>query len=165
MAISSAPDLLARWTSQEIQERLGISTGAFKTLNGPIGARESAAIREAGITRIEIDGLSGSNTPMPAFDFENRYQASEIQAECQKQGVSIVSVHAAGGPSPGHGPGCPIYDSQDEEERKAAVTQAVLYARVAEEFGASILVGHFLGVPEQCERTVSEILEQLHHSS
>ena len=165
MGISSAPDSLTRWTSQEIQERLGISTGAFKTLGGPIGAREIAAVREAGITRIEIDGLSGSSTPTPAFDFHNRSQAAEILAECQKQSVSIVSVHAAGGPSPGHGPGCPIYDSRDEEERKAAVSHAVLYARVAEELGASVLVGHFFGVAEQCEKTVSEILEQLHGSS
>lgn len=99
MAISSAPDSLARWTSQEIQERLGISTGAVKTFGGPIGAREIAAIREAGITRIEIDGLPGSDTPMPAFDFHNSSQVSEILAECQKQSVSIVSVHVAGGPS------------------------------------------------------------------
>ena len=164
MEISSAPDSLSRWTSQEIRERLGISTGAFKTL-GPIGAKEIAAIREAGITRIEINGLDRSNTPTPAFDFHNPSQASEILTECQKQGVSIVSVHAAGGPTPGHGAGCPVYDSQDEEERKAAVRQAVLYAKVAEELGASVLVGHFFGVAEQSEKTVTELLEQLHDSS
>jgi sugar phosphate isomerase/epimerase len=163
METSSGPDSPTSWTSQELQERLGISTHAFKTR--PIGAREIAAIREAGITRVEINGLSGSNTPPPAFDFHNPSQASEILAECQKQGVSIVSVHGAGGQSPGHGPGCPIYDSLDEGERKAAVKKAVLYAKVAEDLGASVLVGHFFGVAEQCEKTVNEILEQLHHSS
>lgn len=52
MGISSAPDSLPRWTSREIEDRLGIS--ALKVEKSVLGAREIAAIREAGIARIEV---------------------------------------------------------------------------------------------------------------
>ena len=152
-----------QWTEEEIEERLGISMCAFPALP-PHGAREVAAIREAGISRIEIDGLSGCNTPTPSFDFCDRAQRDEILAECRKQGVAITSVHAPGSPAPGYGGDSPVYDTEDADQRQEAVRQAIVYARLAEEMGASILVAHF-GVNERSERTVTEVLEQLTDSS
>ena len=148
MEISSAPDPLPRWTSQEIEERLGISTAIFE--KSVLGAREIAAIREAGIVRIEMYLRPWH------YDYRNCTQVSAIKAECRKQGVSIVSVH---GPS--------FFDpdnpSEDEGQREADVKEGIMAARAAEELGASIFVGHF-GVDEQSEKTVTEMLEQLHGS-
>ena len=152
-----------QWTTQAIEERLGISMCAFPALP-PHGAREVAAIREAGFSRIEIDGLSGCNTPTPSFDFRNRAQMDEILAECRNQGVTITSVHAPGSPAPGFGGDSPVYDAEDSDQRREAVRQAVGFARLAEEMGASILVAHF-GVNERSARTVTEVLEQLADSS
>ena len=134
-----------RWTSEEIQERIGMSTIAFPG-TASLGAREIAAIREMEITRIEICGIY----PPSHYDYHNRTQVSEIMAECRRQGVSIVSMH---------GPSLP-YNSKDEDERKAAVKEAVVAAKVTEEMGATVFVGHF-GIDEQSEKTVTEMLEHL----
>ena len=88
----------------------------------------------------------------------------EILAECRKQGVAVASVHAPGSPAPGFGGSSPVYDAEDPDQRREAVDQALGYARLAEEIGASILVAHF-GVNERSERTVTEVLEQLTDSS
>ena len=160
MGNSEAPH---RWTKEEIEKQLGISLCAFPALP-PHGAREVAAIREAGFSRIEIDGLSGCNTPTPSFDFRDRAQRDEILAECSRQGVTITSVHAPGSPEPGYGGDSPVYDAEDPDLRQEAVHKAIRYARLAEEMGASILVAHF-GVNERSERTVTEVLEQLTDSS
>lgn len=133
------------WTAQGIAQRLGVSTVVFKG-GPPIGAKEIAAIRDAGITRVEITGIRSPTS----FDFRNRAQISEIKSECRRQGVSITSVHGPNGP----------YDSEIEDERKGAVAEALVAARVAVEFGASVFVCHF-GTNGQGEKTVVEMLDQL----
>lgn len=73
------------YTSAEIAARLGISMAVFQKKR--LGARHIAAIRKAGIQRIEL-------LMMPqTFDFRDRRQVSEVLSECRKQGVSVVSVH------------------------------------------------------------------------
>ena len=140
MDISSAPDSLPRWTSREIEERLEIS--ALKVEKSVLGAREIAAIREAGIVRIEV-----YLHPLQC-DYHDPTHVSEIKAECQQQGVSIVSAH---------GPGLP-FGSEDEEERRAAVREGIMATRAAEELGVAIYSGHF-DVGEQSEKSVTEILD------
>ena len=134
-----------RITAEEIQERLGLSTVAIPA-EERLSARHIAMIREAGITRIEVCGLFAPSH----YDYHDRGQVSEIMAECDRQGVSIVSVH---------GPNLP-YDCPYEEVRKAVAKEAVAAVRVAEEMGASIFVGHF-NTNEFAERTVREMLDQL----
>jgi len=112
----------------------------------PIGARHIAAIRAAGLTRVEICGLHAPTH----YDYHNRGQVSEIIGECEKQGVAVVAVH---------GPGLP-YDSPYEEVRKAVVKEALASARVAEEMGASTFVAHF-NTSELSVKTVTEMLTEL----
>ena len=59
------------YTADEIAERLGATTGAFLSEETPLGAREIAAIRAAGITRIEVCGIRSPKH----FDFGNSQQA------------------------------------------------------------------------------------------
>ncbi len=132
-------------TAARIRERLGISS-VLMSGTQPFGAREIATIREAGLTRIEICGLH----PPTHYDYHDARQVSEITAECRTQGVSIVGAH---------GPGLP-YDCQYEEVRRAVVREAVASARVAEEMGATVFVGHF-NTNEHSERTVLEMLHDL----
>ena len=91
------------YTADEIAERLGATTGAFLSEETPLGAREIAAIRAAGITRIEVCGIRSPKH----FDFGNSQQAADVVRECREQGVEIVSFH---GPTV-------EYASTDEEER------------------------------------------------
>jgi sugar phosphate isomerase/epimerase len=137
------------YTAQEIRARLAASTAAFDR-ESPIGAREIAAIREAGITRIEVLGLRAPSH----FNYRDRSQVSEIMRETESQGISIVSMH---------GPGV-SYNSDDEAVRKGAVEEALVAARVAEEMGAGVMVCHF-GADEQSEKTVIEMLEGLDGST
>lgn len=157
MKNNPAADMAYEWTAQEIEERLGASTIAFP-LSERIGAREIAQMRQAGITRIEIGALFAPSH----FDYRDRDQVSEIVSECHNQGISIVSFH---GPIIRGYPKGPLLgvESEDEEERKAAVAEAVFAARVAEEMGASIVVGHF-GFSAQSEKTVTEMLHQFEGS-
>jgi sugar phosphate isomerase/epimerase len=133
------------YTAQEIRDRMAISTAVFD-LDSRIGAEQIAAVRQAGITRIEVCGL-----PAPRhFNYNDRAQVSEIVSACRSQGVEIVSMH---------GPGV-LYASADEDVRKSAVVAALAAARVAEEMGAGVMVCHF-GTDEQSERTIIEMLEGL----
>jgi sugar phosphate isomerase/epimerase len=133
---------LNRWTAEEISARLGISLAVYQKI--PFGARQIAEVRQMGITRIELSIISG------CLDYRDRRQVTEILNECQKQGVTIVSVH---------GPFKLPYNSKDEEERKLVVRESLSAIRFAEEVGASIYVGHF-GYKEQSKKTVTELLEQ-----
>ena len=132
-------------TAEDIRARLGFSTIAMPG-EVPIGAREIAMIREAGITRVEICGLH----PQSHYDYDNRAQVQEIMAECARQGVSAVAVH---------GPGVP-YNHAYEQVRRAAVKEAIASARVAVEMGASIFVAHF-NIDDNSARTVNEMLDAL----
>ena len=140
-----ASSAISDWSAEEIQDRLGFSTIAMAG-DVPMGAREVAMIRAAGITRIEVCGLH----PPTHYDYHDRRQVSEIVTECAKQSVSIVAVH---------GPGLP-YNCPYEEVRKAVVKEAVDAARVGEEMGASVFVGHF-DFDERSEKTVCEMLDRL----
>ena len=132
-------------TAETIRRRLGLSTVAMLG-NERFGARQIGMIREAGITRIEICGLH----PPTHFDYRDIAQVSEITTECQKQGITIVSVH---------GPGLP-YDCPYEEVRQAVVKEAVTFARVAEEMGATIFIDHF-NTNDHSGRTVCDMLDRL----
>ena len=136
---------MAKLTAEAIRQRLGFSTIAMPG-NERFGAREIGMIREAGITRIELCGLH----PPAHYDYHDPAQVSEIASECQNQGVAIVGVH---------GPGLP-YDSPYEGVRLAVVKEAVASARVAEDMGASIFVGHF-NTNDRSARTVDEMLHCL----
>ena len=140
------------WTAEEIAARLGASTVAFRAppYPRPIGAREIAAMREAGLTRIEVTGIRSPQ----GFDFNDRAQLAEVKAACRNEGVEVVSVH---GPSRD-------YASEDEDERREAVQVAVNAARVADDLGAGVIVFHF-GTDERAERSVIDVLEQTEGST
>ena len=140
------------WTAEEIEARLGASTVAFRTppYPRPIGAPEIAAVREAGLKRIEVTGIRSPH----GFDFWDRGQIAEVQAACRNEGIEIVSVH---------GPNRP-YAAADEEKRRAGVRDAVTATRVAEELGAGVIVFHF-GTDERAERSVVDVLEQTEGST
>ena len=132
-------------TAEAIRARLGFST---ITMLGHerFGAADVARIRAGGITRIEVCGLH----PPTNYDYHDKAQVAEIISECRKQGVDIVAVH---------GPGLP-FEWPYDELRQAAAKEAIAAARVAEEMGASVFIGHF-GTDEYSERTVGEMLEGL----
>ncbi len=68
------------YTAREITARLGISMAVYQ--KEPLGARHIAAVRAAGINRIEL-------TIIPQrFDIHNRAQVSEILTECRREKVS-----------------------------------------------------------------------------
>jgi len=94
---------------------------------------------------VEIEGLNS----VPRFSFDDRRQIREIAAECEKQGLRVVSVH---------GPGVP-YNSADEGERKEAVKKGLEALRVAVELGASVFVIHARGIDEPSLKSVCETLE------
>ena len=134
------------YTADEIEERLGATTAAFRLEDTRLGAGEIATIRAAGITRIELCGIRSPEH----FDFGSSRQAADVVRECAEQGVEIASAH---GPTV-------AYASEDEDERRAAVKQAADAARVAEEMGAKVMVCHF-GTTAESKRTVEEMLEDL----
>ena len=138
------------YSAEEIADRLGATTGAFFGEETPLGAREIAAIRAAGITRIEVCGIKSPEH----FDFGDSKQAADVVRECREQGVEIVSFH---GPSV-------EYAATDEAERGAAVKEAAAAARVAEDMGASVMVCHF-GISEESKRTIVDMLEELEGSA
>lgn len=135
----------ARLTAEAIRQRLGFSTVAMPG-DVALGARDMAAIRGAGITRIELCGLH----PPTHYDYHDRAQVKEIVSECRMLGIRIVSVH---------GPGVP-YDTPYEAVRRGALKEALASARVAEEMGASVFVAHFK-TGDHAERTVCDMLERL----
>lgn len=130
------------YTAQEIAARLGISMAVYQKER--LGARHIAAIRAAGINRIELIMMP------PRFDLHNRAQVSEVLRECRRQKVTVVSVH---------GNLQRKYNDPDEEKRRAAVAHLLEEVRFAEEAGAGILVAHF-GTNEKSRKTVTELLEE-----
>lgn len=134
-----------QWTAVEIEERLGCSTVVFPR-DRLLKAEDIAKIREVGITRIEV---SANGNP-GHLDVHNRAHVSQVMSECREQRVAIVSVH-----SPGF-----LYASKDDANRKNAVAEGVVAAKVAEDMGAGVLVCHFR-TDEQSEKSVTEMLDQL----
>jgi len=130
------------YTAAEIAERLGSSMAVFQKER--LAARHVAAIRELGIQRIEL--VMKPET----LDFQDRRQVKEILAECQKQGVSVVSVH---------GNLQRKYNDRVEEKRRAASAALLDEIRFAEEAGARILVAHF-GMDDAARKTVTGLLDQ-----
>lgn len=130
------------YTSKEIAARLGISMAVYSKER--LGARHIAAIRAAGISRIEL-------LMMPrTFDLHDRAQVSEILHECRQHKVSIVSVH---------GDLERKYNDPDEDKRRTAAAHLLDEIRFAEEAGAGILVAHF-GTNDQSRKTVTELLDK-----
>jgi sugar phosphate isomerase/epimerase len=130
------------YTAGQIAARLGISMAVYSKER--IGARHIAAIRAAGISRIELLMLPRT------FDLHDHDQVSEILRECRRQKVSIVSVH---------GNLQRKYDDPDEDKRRAAAARLLEEIRFAEDAGAGILVAHF-GTNDQSRKTVAELLDQ-----
>jgi sugar phosphate isomerase/epimerase len=130
------------YTAREIAARLGISMAVYQKER--LGARHIAAIRTAGISRIEL-------LMMPqTFDLNDRAQVSEVLRECRRQKVAIVSVH---------GNLQRKYNDPDDEKRRAAAAHLLDEVRFAEQAGAGILVAHF-GTNDQSRKTVTELLEK-----
>ncbi len=137
-----APSTPLPYTAQEIAARLGVSMAVYQKER--LGARHIAAIRAAGISRIEL-------LMMPqTFDLHDCTQVSEVLRECRRQKVTVVSVH---------GNLQRKYNDPDEEKRRAAVAHLLDEFRFAEQAGAGILVAHF-GTNDQSCKTVTELLEK-----
>ena len=137
-----SPSASLPYTAGEISARLGISMAVYQKER--LGARHVAAVRAAGIRHIEI-------TMIPErIDIHNRSQISEILAECEKQGVRIVSIH---------GNLQRRYNHPDEEQRRAAAAHLLDEIRFAEGAGAGFVVAHF-GTNDQSRKTVTELLEE-----
>lgn len=137
-----APSAPLPYTAREIAARLGISMAVYQKER--LGARHVAAVRAAGISRIEL-------TMIPQrFDIHDRAQVSEVLRECRRQKVTVVSVH---------GNLQRKYNDPDDEKRSAAAAHLLDEIRFAEEAGAGILVAHF-GTNDQSRKTVTELLEK-----
>jgi sugar phosphate isomerase/epimerase len=130
------------YTSRQIAARLGISMAVYSKER--LEARHIAAIRAAGISRIELLMLPRT------FDLQNRAQVSGVLRECRRQKVAIVSVH---------GNLERKYNDPDENKRRDAAAHLLDEIRFAEEAGAGILVAHF-GTNDQSRKTVPELLNQ-----
>ncbi|MHC4628050.1 MAG: sugar phosphate isomerase/epimerase family protein [Planctomycetota bacterium] len=130
------------YTAKEISARLGISTAVYQKER--LSARHIAAIRAAGIRHIEL-------TMIPErIDMHDRAQISEILAECRRQEVRIVSIHA----------NLQLrYNHPDEQQRLAAAAHLLDEIRFAEQIGAGIVVAHF-GTNDQSHKTVTELLDK-----
>ena len=137
------------WTAQEIEARLGCSTIVFSR-ERLLKAEDIAQMREAGITRIEVCALG---TP-GHIDIHDRAHISQVISECEKQGISVASMHSPAFP----------YNSEEEDSRENAAAEGVLAAKVAEDLGARVMVCH-LSPDEQSEKSVTEMLDQLHGHS
>lgn len=149
MTTRTANDPSYQWTPEEIEARLGSSTIVFPRTR-PLEAADVAKMREHGITRIEVCALG---TP-GHLDIHDRAKMSEIMSECESQGVSVVSVHCPGF----------LFTSENEDNRKHAVAEGVVAAKVSEEMGAGVMVCHFR-TDEQSEKSVVEMLDQLEGTS
>jgi sugar phosphate isomerase/epimerase len=137
-----APSAPLPYTAREIAARLGVSMAVYQKER--LGARHVAAIRTAGISRIEL-------LMMPqTFDLHDRAQVSEVLRECRRQKVTVVSVH---------GNLQRKYNDPDDEKRRVAAAHLLDEIRFAEQAGAGILVAHF-GTNEQSRKTVTELLEK-----
>jgi sugar phosphate isomerase/epimerase len=115
-------------TSEQIRERMGSSTFIFPG-GTRVGGREIAQIREAGLTRMEVDGYLGPSH----YDYYDQAQLRELASESKAQGVEIVSVH------------CPVLPWRNNEYasiREAVIGEMAVAIRAAEELGASIFVCH-----------------------
>ncbi|OHB73311.1 MAG: hypothetical protein A2Z25_09760 [Planctomycetes bacterium RBG_16_55_9] len=130
------------YTAGQIAGRLGISMSVYSKER--LGARHVAAVRAAGISRIEL-------LMMPrTFDLHDRDQVSEVLRECRRQKVAVVSVH---------GDLERKYDDTDEDKRRVAAAALLDEIRFAEEAGAGVLVAHF-GTNDPSRKTVTELLDQ-----
>jgi sugar phosphate isomerase/epimerase len=142
LSADTQPPSQLPYTAAEIAQKLGISMAVFQAER--LDARHVVAIRQLGIRRIEL--LMAPTT----FDFQDRQQVKEVLAECQKQGVSVVSVH---------GNLKRRYNDPVEEKRRAAAAALLDEIRFAEEAGAGILVAHF-STGDAARKTVTEMLDQ-----
>ena len=145
MSHAPAADPSYHWTPEEIEERLASSTVVFPR-DRLLIEEDVAKMREHGFTRIEVCALGERGH----LDFNDRGHISDVTSWCAANGVSIVSVH-----SPGY-----LYSSDDEGNRRKAVSEGVVAAKIAEEMGAGVLVCHFQ-TSEASERTINEMLDQL----
>lgn len=130
------------WTEERIHAHLALSMAIYQRTQ--LGAQQIAEVRQAGIRRIELSSIPRS------LNLGDRQQLSDILRACERQGVTIVSVH---------GPFRLPYGSEDEEARQLVVRESLAAIRCAETVGASIYVAHF-GYGEHSRRTVCELLRR-----
>ncbi len=137
------------WTADEIQARLGTSTIVFER-DRLLQAENIAMIAERGIKHIEVCGLGNPGH----LDVNDSKYTSWLSAECEKNGVSIISTHC-----PGY-----LFNSDDEDNRKKAAQEGIIAAKNSEELGAGVMVCHFK--PEEpSEKSINEMLEGLEGTS
>ena len=132
------------WTSEQVSEKLGISSVAFPG-DRRFGREQIDGIGKSSIRRIEICGLH----PRTHYDFYSKANITEIRQACDSNGIVIPSIH---------GPGVPT-NSEFEQVRKSAVDVTIDAIRTAEELGATIFVGHF-GTNDYARRSVEELLQR-----
>jgi len=84
------------------------------------------------------------------FDAGDKDQVKEVLGECERQKVSIVSIH---------GSLQLRYNDPDEQKRQAASEHLLEEIRFAERAGAKIVVAHF-GTNDKSRKTVTELLEK-----
>jgi sugar phosphate isomerase/epimerase len=107
-----------------------------------LGGRHVAAIRAAGIARMELLLLASS------FDYRNRGQKAEILKACREQGVEVVSIH---------GDLKLPFQTEDKKRRREVLKEALAEIRFGEEAGADVFVAHF-GTSDRSRRAVDELL-------
>ncbi|MFC1525606.1 sugar phosphate isomerase/epimerase family protein [Candidatus Latescibacterota bacterium] len=136
------PALGAPWTAAEVSARLGLSTAVHQ--RSRLGTEHIAAIRQAGIERIELSIIQG------CLDHRDDGQAAELLRACQSEGMAVVSVH---------GPFGLRYGASDEAIRKTVVSESMLGICFAEMMGAAVYVAHF-GAAEHSRRTAEELVRE-----
>ena len=130
------------WSPEEIRSRLGISTAIYQRVR--LGAAQIAAIRAAGIERVELLVKAGS------FEPQNPFQVTEVLGEVHRQGMTVVSVHGSLELD---------YRSEDEDVRSHVMAETLETVRFAEEAGASVFVAHF-GAGDRAREIVEALLDQ-----
>ena len=130
------------WTSEQIQNRLAISTAIFQKFQ--LGEEHIAKIAEANIPKIELSVITNN------LDYHNRAQVEELKHACETHNIQVTSVH---------GPFKLPYNTADEDVRKKVVEESYIALQFAAEMGASVYVAHF-GFKDHALKTVTELLDR-----
>ena len=130
-----------KWTTDQIQARLGTSTNIFFWESPRLGAEQIAMIADAGIRRIEIA------SDMNQFDHNDPAHVAELADACRQCEVEIVSCHM---------PDLP-WACAWPEVRKGTIREFLALCEATEQLGGSLMVCHF-NMDEQTESFIREVL-------
>ena len=137
-----------KWTTDQIQARLGTSTNIFFWESPRLGAEQIAMIADAGIRRIEIA------SDMNQFDHNDPAHVAELADACRQCEVEIVSCHM---------PDLP-WACAWPEVRKGTIREFLALCEATEQLGGSLMVCHF-NMDEQTESFIREVLPELEGTS